>query len=103
MEKFKALYKAMHDDLKDAEMLIHYACEIREEHKEDLALADEIAKYAQFRLNHFMEFHKIFQIEAKKMESVTKATVSMCLWEESHEMMQEWYGAIKSKIEKYHK
>ena len=29
MKKFKALYKAMNDDLKDAEMMIEYACKIK--------------------------------------------------------------------------
>ena len=43
MEKFKALYKGMYDDLKDAEMMIDYACEIIEEHSEDKPLADELA------------------------------------------------------------
>ena len=100
MEKFKALYKGMYDDLKDAEMMIKYAKEIREEDG-DKALADEIAKYASYRLNHFMEFHKLFQAEAKKMPEVTQETVSMCMWGETHEMMQEWYEHIKGKIDKY--
>ena len=43
MKKFKALYKGMYDDLKDAEMMIDYACEIKEHCPEDKALADEIA------------------------------------------------------------
>lgn len=30
MVKYKALYKAMYDDLKDSEMMICYADEIRE-------------------------------------------------------------------------
>ena len=29
MVKFKALYKGMYDDIKDAEMMIKYACEIK--------------------------------------------------------------------------
>ena len=101
MKKFKALYKAMYDDLKDAEMMIKYACEVKEKHPEDKMLADELAKYASYRLNHFMEFHKLFQEEAKKMPNVTPETVSMCMWEETHEMMIDWYHKIKGKIEKY--
>ena len=100
MKKFKALYKAMNDDLKDAEMMIEYAHEIKE-HDEDKALADELAKYAQFRLGHFMEFHKIFQTEAMKQKDVDEKTVSDCMWHETHEMMQEWYDSIKKKIDKY--
>ena len=101
MKKFKALYKAMLDDLKDAEMMIDYACEIREESLEDKNLADELARYASFRLNHFMEFHNLFQNEARKMPKVTDETVSMCMWKESHEEIQKWYQHIKHEIEKY--
>ena len=103
MKKFKALYKAMYDDLKDSEMMIKYAHEIKEKHVEDRVLADEIAKYADYRLKHFMEFHALFQQEAKKTPAVTAETVSMCMWEETHEMMIEWYEHIKSKIDHYMK
>lgn len=101
MKKFKALYKAMYDDLKDAEMMIEYACDIRKKTPEDRQVADELARYASFRLNHFMEFHEHFKNEAKKMPSVNGEVVSMCLWEETHEHMQEWYNYIKEKIDKY--
>ena len=47
MKKYKALYKGMYDDLKDAEMMIEYACEIAEHTPDDKALADELAKYAK--------------------------------------------------------
>ena len=60
MKKYKALYTAMYDDLKDAEMMINYAWEIKEENSKDTDVADTIAKYAKYRLDHFMEFHKIF-------------------------------------------
>lgn len=101
MKKFKALYKGMYDDLKDAEMMIDYACDIRKENSEDKFLADEIAKYASYRLNHFMDFHKLFQAEAGKQKEVSEKTVSMCMWEEMHQTMQDWYTKIKTKIEKY--
>ena len=101
MKKFKALYQAMYDDLKDADMMIEYACEIIEHNEADKTLAHEIAKYAQTRLNHFMEFHKIFVDESKKIEKIDKKTVSDCMWEETHEHMQEWYDSIKKKIEKF--
>jgi hypothetical protein len=71
MKKFKALYKGMYDDLKDAEMMIEYACEIKEHCPEDKALADELAKYAKYRLEHFGAFHKIFVDEAHKMKDVS--------------------------------
>ena len=101
MEKFKALYKAMHDDLKDADMMIEYACEIAEDHTEDKPLSDTLASYAKFRLEHFMSFHKIFVDEAKKHKEVNEKTVEHCMWHEAHEEMEEWYDKIEKKINKY--
>lgn len=102
MKKFKALYKGMYDDLKDAEMMIEYACEIAEHSPEDKPLADELAKYAKFRLEHFMVFHKIFVEHALKHKEVNEKTVDHCMWKESHEQMQEWHDKIAKKINKYH-
>jgi ATP-dependent protease ClpP protease subunit len=101
MKKFKALYKGMYDDLKDAEMMIDYACGIKDHSPEDKGVADEMAKYAKMRLDHFMTFHKIFVEEAMKHKEVDAKTVSHCMWEESHEQMQEWYDKIEKKISKY--
>lgn len=101
MKKFKALYKGMYDDLKDAEMMIEYACEIAEHNPEDKPLADELAKYAKFRLEHFMTFHKIFVEHALKHKEVNEKTVDHCMWKESHEQMQEWHDKIAKKINKY--
>ena len=100
MIKFKALYKGMNDDLKDAEMMIDYAYDICE-CDEDKPLADEIAKYAQYRLEHFMTFHKLFENEASKEKDVDKETVSGCMWKETHEMFQHWSDDIERKIKKY--
>lgn len=99
MKKFKALYKGMNDDLKDAEMMIDYAYCIREEG--DKALADEFAKYAQFRLEHFTTFHTFFQNEAEKEKTVSEETVQGCMWKEAHEMLQHWRDEIEHKIKKY--
>lgn len=101
MKKFKALYKGMYDDIKDAEMMIEYACEIREQSPEDKALADELARYAKWRLDHFMAFHKIFTDEAGKQKEVEPKTVSYCMWKETHEHMQEWYDKVLKRISKY--
>ena len=102
MKKFKALYKAMHDDLKDAEMMIEYACKVRDEQERDMALAKELASYASYRLAHFMEFHKLFVAESAKYASKMSAeTIDHCLWGETHEMMQEWYESIKHKIDHF--
>ena len=100
MKKFKALYQAMYDDLKDAEMMIDYAYEVKE-HEEGKELADELAKYDKFRLGHFDEFHKIFVDEAMKHKEVNEKTVDHCLWKQTHEHMQEWYDSIKKCIDKY--
>lgn len=103
MSKFKMLYKAMYDDLKDADMLSEYACELREHHPEDKSLADELMKYAKYRLEHFTEFHKIFVTEAKKLTDAAahKSKVDECLWEVTHENSQEWEGKIAERIKKY--
>lgn len=101
MHKFKALYKGMYDDLKDAEMMMEYACEIKKHHPEDKAVADELVKYAKHRLDHLMDFHKIFVDESKKMKEFTEKTVSQCMWYETHEQLQEWYDEISKKIIKY--
>ena len=101
MHKFKALYRGMYDDLKDAEMMIEYAYEVKEHHAEDKTLADELAKYAKYRLEHFSAFHKIFVDEANKQREVSEKTVSQCMWHETHEQMQEWHDEISKKIMKY--
>ena len=101
MHKFKALDKTMYDDLKDAEMMIDYACEVKEEEPQDKALADELVKYAKYRLEHFMTFHKIFIEEAHKHKDTTAKTVEHCLWKETHEHMQEWHTKIEKKINMY--
>ena len=77
MKKFKALYKGMYDDLKDAEMMIEYACDIAEDTPEDKALADELAKYAKYRLDHFMSFHKLFVDHAMKEKGVDELFSAM--------------------------
>lgn len=61
---YKYLYKKMHDDLKDAEMLIDYACELKQE-----AGREDVAKYfvesAMFRLTKsFKEAHALFTAHA---------------------------------------
>lgn len=102
MSKFKMLYKAMYDDLKDADMLTEYACKLREKSPEDRSLADELMKYGKYRLDHFMEFHKLFVAEAKKeVIDNPKSKVDECLWEVTHENLQEWEHEIEERIKKY--
>lgn len=99
MEKFEALYQGMYDDLKDSEMMIKYAHKIVK-NPENKGIADEIAKYAQWRLEHFKVFHTLFQQEVAK-EETTKEKVSDCLWGQTHKYMMEWHAHIKEKIDKY--
>ena len=103
MSKFKMLYKAMYDDLKDADMLTEYACKLREKSPEDKSLADELMKYGKYRLDHFMEFHKLFVAEAKKevTDDSHKTKVDECLWEVTHDNLQEWMEDIEARIKKY--
>ena len=99
MKKYKALYKGMYDDLKDSEMMIDYAFCIREEG--DKTLADEIAKYAQYRRQHSLEFHKLLMQEITKEKKEEKETVHECMWEEAHEALQEWHDKIERKVKSY--
>lgn len=99
MKKYKALYKEMYDDLKDSEMMIDYAFCIREEG--DKTLADEIAKYAQYRLQHSQEFHKLLMQEITKEKKEEKETIHECMWEEAHEALQEWHDKIERKVKSY--
>lgn len=99
MKKYKALYNGMYDDLKDSEMMIDYAFCIREEG--DKTLADEIAKYAQYRLQHFSDFHKLFEQEVSKEKEISMETVHKCMWEEAHEALQEWHDKIERKVKSY--
>lgn len=100
MEKFKALYQGMYDDLKDADMMIKYAHKIKEK-EQDKGIADEIAKYAQWRIEHFKIFHKLFQQEAEKYPEIEQAKISDCMWDQTHKYMTEWCMHIKEKIESY--
>lgn len=57
---YKYLYKKMHDDLKDAEMLIDYACELKKEGGHD-EVTKFFAESATFRLiKSFKETHNLF-------------------------------------------
>ena len=70
---YKYLYKKMHDDLKDADMLIDYACKMKEEGKEDIA--KYFAENAMFRLTKsFKEAHTLLpHMRCKKKVLTTKA------------------------------
>ena len=97
---YKYLYKKMHDDLKDADMLIDYACKMKEEGKEDVA--KYFAENAMFRLTKsFKEAHNLFATYAKQEKGFDEESVTHCLWDEQHEQMVEWHDKIAKKIEKF--
>lgn len=104
MLKFKALYKGMYDDLKDAEMFIDYVLELKS-NPNDGKVAKELADYARERMNHFKVFHELFSSETtiwlKSSKADSKEMVETCLWDISHEHMQDWAQKIKDKIESF--
>ena len=68
---YKYLYKKMYDDLKDAEMLIDYACHMKEEEKEDVA--KYFAENAVYRLSKsFKEAHALFTAHATQEKVLLK-------------------------------
>lgn len=99
-KKFEYLYQIIYDDLKDADMIIHYAYELKD-CPEDKMLADELAKYAKFRLDHAMEAHKWFVTAFEEATEGQKENVTFCLWEQTHKYAMEWYEKIADKIKKY--
>ena len=74
-------------------------CEIAEHTPEDKALADELAKYAKYRLEHLCLFHKLF-VDTHERKRCRWKNVEKCMWHEAHEQMQEWYDK-REKIAKY--
>ena len=98
---YKYLYKKMHDDLNDAEMLIDYACELKQE-----AGHEDVAKYfaesAVHRLSKsFKEAHALFTAHATQEKGFGEETVTNCLWDVQHEQMMDWYDKIAKKVEKF--
>ena len=98
---YKYLYKKMYDDLKDAEMLIDYAYELKKE-----GGYDEVAKFfaesAAFRLTKsFKEAHTLFTTHATQEKGFDEETVTNCLWNAQHEQMMDCYDKIAKKIEKF--
>ena len=98
-KKYKYLYKKMHDDLKDADMLIDYAYKMKEEG------CTELAKYfAECAVNRitksFKEAHTLFTTHATQEPNFNEDSVTHCLWDVQHEQMMEWHDSIIKKIEK---
>lgn len=89
----------MTDDLKDGEMLIDYACCLKEEGEETLAkLCLEDAAYRLTK--SFKEFHNQFISSAQQEKGFNEETVATCLWDVQHEEMMEKYDNLIKRIEK---
>lgn len=91
----------MSDDLKDAEMLLDYACELKEE-----GHCDEVAKYfaecAASRLTKsFKESLTLFEGHAAKEAEFSGDSLTNCLWHARHEEMMEEYECLCKRIEKF--
>lgn len=99
MKELKTLYQIIYDDLKDSEMLIDYAKELKESNK---SLADSYIVDAKNRLAHSQALHKEFvSIVMEKKAKEEKEHVADCLWEETHKHYVEWYECLESCISKW--
>lgn len=94
MLAYKALYKKMMDDLKDAGMWIDWAEQMCEEHPEE---AKYLLTSAKERLEEsFPETYEHFE----KLCSIDHGKNSICMEEVVHDHMMEWHQAMKMKTEK---
>lgn len=100
MKKFKALYYIINDDLKDSEMFLDYACELKEKDRE---VSEIFAREAQSRLEHFEHFNQLLEQQLEKETPARQETVDKCLWEESHKEMVHCYEKLKEKLAKHFK
>ena len=80
----------MKDDLTDARMELDYAYCAKEDGEAELAKYFGTA--ASERLNKsFKETHALFQNYAQQETDFEKESVSMCLWDEIHQEMEDEY------------
>lgn len=100
MIKFEALYQLLMDDLTDADMLIDYACKIREESEEDENLAKTFKNEAEERLAHFTKFHNVFEDQVEQY-NIDKQQISYCLWQASHTYCMNYKDKIDKKIKDF--
>lgn len=99
MKEPKILYKVIYDDLKDSDMLIGYAKELKETNK---PLADMFMADAKSRLAHSQVMHKEFTGIVEKMKGESKSTeIVDCLWDVTHDYYMEWYEDLENCIKKW--
>lgn len=94
MLAYKALYKKMMDDLKDAGMWIDWAEQMCKEHPEEAKFLLESAKE---RLEEsFPETYELFE----KLCGDPDTKANICMDEVIHDHMMEWHQGMKMKVEK---
>ena len=90
MLAYKALYKKMMDDLKDAGMWLDWAEQIMWEHP---AYAEFLIESAEERLDKtFVDTYKHFETLCKEYKT------ELCMDEVVHDHMMEWCHAMKIKV-----
>lgn len=96
---YKYLYKLMKDDLTDARDELDYAYCAKEDGEAELAKYFGAA--ASERLNKsFKETHALFQNYAQQETDFEKESVSMCLWDEIHQEMEDEYEYLLKRLAK---
>ncbi len=93
---YKALYKKMMDDLKDAGMWIEWAEKMKKENPEE---AEYFLKSAEYRLEHsYPETKSIF---TKLCENNDKEKESLCMNELIHDEFEEWHNELMNRLKKH--
>lgn len=88
---YKALYRKMMDDLKDAGMWLDWAEQIMPEHPE---YAKFLMDSAEYRLDKtFTETYERFE------KLCDDHPAAICMDEVVHDHMMEWHHALKIKLE----
>lgn len=96
MLAYKALYKKMMDDLKDAGMWIEWAEKIKVDHPDE---ADYFLKSARYRLENSYPETKAMFTRACEHDKNKKGTP--CMDELIHEQFEEWHDELWTKLKKY--
>lgn len=93
------LYKKLRDDLKDSSMLLDWSYCVKEDGEAELAKYFGAA--ASERLNKsFKETHALFQNYAQQETDFEKESVSVCLWDEIHQEMEDEYEYLLKRLAK---
>lgn len=99
MKELNTLYQIIYDDLKDSQMLIDYAKELKDSNKQ---LADTYMTDAKNRLAHSQQMHKQFTSIIQTLEeNGEKEKLADCLWEETHKHYVEWFENLENCIKKW--